>query len=441
MMCPLGVLNRGTERRGGEEESTPSSSNRARRRTKLEVHGAARTRPVSERLRKREKTPSRTPLGPLLSPFKAPRRVKAREGQHLSDDDRAAFAKTAHFATKTGQVAMTDLCREWGLSKTQGYDILKRWRTEESVATKSRSGRPRTLTDADMHTLECLSEELKGYFTWESLAKRFTEKTGKRVSCSTVYNSCKTAGWRQVCERYVPCLSAKDVARRLEWAKQHLDYTWSGTENLQYPNVAKTKKVGWIDIDEKWWDMLRKRAVKVHPGQHRRTRVPTKSKRFVQKVMGLCAVARPCGNFDGRIGMFRCARKKVAQRNSKYHKRGDEYDEDCEVDGDMFYSIVTKQLIPNVYDKMADFDVVFVQMDGARPHVKCKDALNAAGARRKRVNGKQMPLIKFVVQPANSPDTNLNDLCFFRSLPKLVQEHEREIEHSAGDKDKFGTSS
>ena len=27
-----------------------------------------------------------------------------------------------------------------------------------------------------MHTLECLSEELKGYFTWESLAKRFTEK-------------------------------------------------------------------------------------------------------------------------------------------------------------------------------------------------------------------------------------------------------------------------
>ena len=47
----------------------------------------------------------------------------------------AAFAKTAHFATKTGQVAMTDLCREWGMSKTQGYEILKRWRTEEAVAT------------------------------------------------------------------------------------------------------------------------------------------------------------------------------------------------------------------------------------------------------------------------------------------------------------------
>ena len=109
---------------------------------------------------------------------------------------RAAFAKTAHFATKTGQVAMTDLCREWGMSKTQWYEILKRWRTEETVATKSRSGRPRVLTDADMHTLECLSEERKGYFTWESLAALFTERTCKRVSYKTVYNSCKTAGWR-----------------------------------------------------------------------------------------------------------------------------------------------------------------------------------------------------------------------------------------------------
>ena len=264
----------------------------------------------------------------------------------------------------------------------------------------------------------------------------FTERTGKSVSCTTVYNSCKAASWRQVCERYVPCLNARDVARRLEWAKQHLDYTWTGTENLRYPNVLN-KKVGWVDIDEKWWDMLKKRLMKVHPGQQEQTRVATKSKRFVQKVMGLCAVARPYGDFNGRLGMYRCARKKVAERNSKYHERGDVYDEDCEVDGDMFYEIVTKQLIPDIYDKMADFDVVFVQMDNARPHVKRIADLERIGKKRKRIKGKQMPLMKFVLQPANSPDTNLNDLCFFRSLSKLVQEHEREIEHSAANRDKF----
>jgi hypothetical protein len=78
MIWPLGVLNRGTERPESEEERTPSSSNRARRRTKLEVHGGARTRPVSERLRKRQETPSRTVLDPLLSPFKASSGVRTR---------------------------------------------------------------------------------------------------------------------------------------------------------------------------------------------------------------------------------------------------------------------------------------------------------------------------------------------------------------------------
>ena len=49
-----------------------------------------------------------------------------------------------------------------------------------------------------MKTLESLSEERNGYFTWESLAARFTERTGKRVCYKTVYNSCKAAGWRAI---------------------------------------------------------------------------------------------------------------------------------------------------------------------------------------------------------------------------------------------------
>ena len=153
-----------------------------------------------------------------------------------------------------------------------------------------------------------LSEERNGYFTWESLAALFTERTGKSVSCTTVYNSCKAASWRKVCERYVPCLNARGVARRLEWAKQHLDYTWTGTENLRYPNVLN-KKVGWVDIDEEMVGYAEE-EIDESAGQQEQTRVATKSKRFVEKVMGLCAVARPCGDFNGRLGMYRCARKK-----------------------------------------------------------------------------------------------------------------------------------
>ena len=85
---------------------------------------------------------------------------------------------------------------------------------------------------------------------------------------------------------------------------------------------------------------------------------------------------------------------------------------------------------------MADFDVVFVQMDNARPHVKRIADLERIGKKRKRIKGNNAAH-EICVTTANSPDTNLNDLCFFRSLSKLVQEHEREIEHSAANRDKF----
>ena len=44
---PLRVLNRGTGAPGVGDVSTPSNSNRARRRMQKEVHGAVRTRPAS----------------------------------------------------------------------------------------------------------------------------------------------------------------------------------------------------------------------------------------------------------------------------------------------------------------------------------------------------------------------------------------------------------
>ena len=225
---PLRVLNRRTGAPGVGDVSTPSNSNRARRRTQKEVHGAVRTRPASERLRNSEKTTSCIHLGPLTSPFKAARRVQERQGQHLSDEDRVAFANLAHVSVKLGLMGMTELCRRWGITPTHGYRILARYREEQSVATRPRSGRPRALDAADLRTLERISEEAGGYVTWEGFAEKFNEETGKNVCAKTVYNCCKEAGWRTVCERYVPCLNTKDVERRLEWARNHLDYFLQG---------------------------------------------------------------------------------------------------------------------------------------------------------------------------------------------------------------------
>ena len=96
------------------------------------------------------------------------------------------------------------------------------------MATRPRSGRPCALDTADLRTLERISEEAGGYVTREGFAEKFNEETCKNVSAKNIYNCCKEAGWRTVCERYVPCLNAKDVERRLEWARNHLDYFLQG---------------------------------------------------------------------------------------------------------------------------------------------------------------------------------------------------------------------
>ena len=138
------------------------------------------------------------------------------------------------------------------------------------------------------------------------------------------------------------------------------------------------------------------------------------SRKYVQKVMALSAVARPCGDFDGRIGLYGVAHDKIAMRDSKHHTRCDVYKIDCDMNGDMFYRIVTEELLPNIREKMIDFDVVYVQMDGVPPHIRRLKDLHEAGAERRQIGGKQAPRVKFVQQPANSPDVNVNDLCFFR---------------------------
>jgi hypothetical protein len=55
--------------------------------------------------------------------------------------------------------------------------------------------------------------------------------------------------------------------------------------------------------------------------------------------------------------------------------------------------------------------MVYVQMDSAKAHVdkRVQDAITAVCVARR-------PHITFVKQPTKSPDTNLLDLCFFRSL-------------------------
>ena len=63
-------------------------------------------------------------------------------------------------------------------------------------------------------------------------------------------------------------------------------------------------------------------------------------------------------------------------------------------------------------------------MDGAKAHVKPSAEIEKLAATRIQMHGQKTPIIRFVQQSTNSPDTNVLDLCFFRSPAKLVSKDE-----------------
>ena len=59
-----------------------------------------------------------------------------------------------------------------------------------------------------------------------------------------------------------------------------------------------------------------------------------RSKTQISKVMFLAAIARPRPdkNFSGKIGIWRIAEPYKAQRDSKYHEKGEVYSKDVKMD-------------------------------------------------------------------------------------------------------------
>ena len=145
--------------------------------------------------------------------------------------------------------------------------------------------------------------------------------------------------------------------------------------------------------------------------------VRVKSKSHIPQTMFLSAVAQPDRKhkFDGRIGIFRCAEEAVTLRKSKNRDAGIKYMKDVPVTADFFKKMLKEKVIPAICEKMSWAKEVTIQVDNARAHIggDLVREVNAFGATKN-------PKVRIEMQPANSPDTNINDLCFFNSLASAV---------------------
>ena len=78
-------------------------------------------------------------------------------------------------------------------------------------------------------------------------------------------------------------------------------------------------------------------------------------------------------------------------------------------------ALLQDQVIPDAVEKMSWAPEIVIQMDNARAHIG-SDLVNKVNEHGRTLT----PPVRIELQPPNSPDTNINDLCFFSSLASAV---------------------
>ncbi|XP_074303332.1 uncharacterized protein LOC141637804 [Silene latifolia] len=177
-----------------------------------------------------------------------------------------------------------------------------------------------------------------------------------------------------------------------------------------------------IHMDEKWFFITSdNEKVYIVEGEEAPYR-SCHSKRFLTKVMFMCAVSRPIYGadgeliFDGKIGMFPFKHEVLAARSSINRPRGTMETKPIDsITKQVVKDCLIHQVIPAIKSVWPDClsKHIYIQQDNARPHIKNNDpdfmvAANSDGFH-----------IELVFQPPNSPDLNCNDLGYFKALQSL----------------------
>lgn len=211
-----------------------------------------------------------------------------------------------------------------------------------------------------------------------------------------------------------PMLTDEHRVARIEYCLWNRDAT-----GMRYNDMYNC-----VHVDEKWFYMQEDNTCfLVAPDEKLPYRV-TRHKGYIKKVMFLSAIARPRmidGNmWDGKIGIWPIGGMVLAKRASKNRPKGCPVWDSKSVDKSTYREYMIDKVLPAIIAKFpASFlekrngKGVLVQQDGASSHIKSDDVewLAAVAA-----TGKSITLYN---QPANSPDTNINDLAFFRSIQTL----------------------
>ena len=212
-----------------------------------------------------------------------------------------------------------------------------------------------------------------------------------------------------------PALSHSNKLKRLEYALSNIEFDRTSTL-YKFKNMNDV-----IHIDEKWFNLYFEKETYYLSPEEIEPYHSTQSKRFIGRVMFLCAVARPRYDshrrkyFDGKIGIWPFVTEEVAQRNSRNRMAGTVELKPLNVTKEVYTDYLINKVFPAVRSKFPfkRYTTVSIQQDNARPHINPNDSAIL------EANKYDTHSIKIVCQPPNSPDFNVLDLGFFNAIQSL----------------------
>ena len=178
-----------------------------------------------------------------------------------------------------------------------------------------------------------------------------------------------------------------------------------------------------IHLDEKWFHVSRDGQRFLLTDDEPKPYRSCKHKSHITKVMFLCAVARPRfvpsmnAWWDGKLGIWPVGKWVPAQRSSVNRPKGTRVWKNQTITRKVYRDLLMEELMEAILCKWPEGDrnrrKIRLQQDGAKSHIEENDPHFVEFLKAMKEKGINA---EFYTQAANSPDTNICDLGFFRAI-------------------------
>jgi len=214
-----------------------------------------------------------------------------------------------------------------------------------------------------------------------------------------------------------PALTEGNKKARLQFCISMLD-----SASIDHDPISKGM-YNTVHIDEKWF-YLKEKSKKFYLVHDEEDPIfSCQSKNYIPKIMFLVAIARPRFDaqgkeiFFGKIGAFPLVTREPARKSSVNRPAGTLETKSIQsVTRNVIKKCVLEEVVPSMMELWPIEErgqPISIQQDNAKTHIDSEDQ------DFRRVASQNGFDIRLVCQPPNSPDLNVLDLGFFRSIQAL----------------------